>query len=133
VLYNKYIISPALSLGLSTSKVLDRGVIELLGPHGLSQSLYTSSRQLASIDTGVISTYGLFIFIGAISVTLLLFAPFLPELSGGAYAVDESMIAYFSDIRVVLLYGAAFFYLGFAPAQNVVGNTPTDKNVSYSA
>lgn len=123
MLYNKYIISPALSLGLSTSKVLDRGVIELLGPHGLSQSLYTSSRQLASIDTGVISTYGLFIFIGAISVTLLLFAPFLPELSG---QVDESMMAYFSDIRVVLLYGAAFFYL-------TVGQTPTDKSVSYSA
>lgn len=115
MLYNKYIISPALSLGLSTSKVLDRGVIELLGPHGLSQSLYTSSRQLASIDTGVISTYGLFIFIGAISVTLLLFAPFLPELSG---QVDESMMAYFSDIRVVLLYGAAFFYL-------TVSTTPT--------
>jgi NADH-ubiquinone oxidoreductase chain 5 len=110
VLYNKYIISPALSLGLSTSKVLDRGVIELLGPHGLSQSLYTSSRQLASIDTGVISTYGLFIFIGAISVTLLLFAPFLPELSG--LQTDGSMMAYFGDIRVVLLYGAAFFYLG---------------------
>jgi NADH-ubiquinone oxidoreductase chain 5 len=109
VLYNKYIIGPALSLGLSTSKILDRGVIELLGPHGLSQSLYTSSRQLASIDTGVISTYGLFIFIGAISVTLLLFAPFLPALSGQA---DESTVSYFNDIRIVLLYGAAFFYIG---------------------
>lgn len=63
----------------------------------------------------MISTYGLFIFIGAISVTLLLFAPFLPELSG---QTDESTLAYFSDIRVVLLYGAAFFYL-------TVSTTPT--------
>lgn len=92
-----------MTLGLATSKVLDRGVIELLGPFGLSQTLYSSSRQLASVDTGVISTYGLFIFIGAISLTLLLFAP----IFGG-----ESMLAYLGDLRLVLLYGAAFFYIG---------------------
>ena len=60
-----------------TSKVLDRGVIELIGPHGLSQSLYGASSRLASADTGSISTYGLYIFVGAIAITLLLFAPAL--------------------------------------------------------
>lgn len=64
-------------LGLLTSKILDRGVIELIGPYGLSQSLYGASSRLASADTGSISTYGLYIFVGAISLTLLLFAPVL--------------------------------------------------------
>jgi NADH-ubiquinone oxidoreductase chain 5 len=61
--------------------VLDRGVIELLGPYGLSQSLYGSSTRLASADTGSISTYGLYIFVGAVSLTLLLFAPLVTGVS----------------------------------------------------
>lgn len=96
-------------MGLSTSKVLDRGAVELLGPHGLSQTLYNSSLGPLSgpstASTGSISSYGLFIFIGAISLTLLLFAPF--------FGVD-SVVSSLGDIRVVLLYGAAFFYIGAA-------------------
>lgn len=100
VIYNRYIIEPALGLGLQTSKVLDRGAVELLGPFGLTQSLYGSSLRIASADTGVISTYGLFIFIGALSLTLILFAPVLgPMISG------------LGDIRVVLMYAAALFYI----------------------
>lgn len=98
-----------MTLGLYTSKVLDRGVVELLGPHGLSVSLYNSSRQLSTADTGTISTYGLFIFIGAISLTLLLFAPVIPSIGGQGSDTATSSLG---DIRLVLLYGAAFFYLG---------------------
>jgi NADH-ubiquinone oxidoreductase chain 5 len=87
-----------------TSKVLDRGVIELIGPFGLSQSLYGASSRLASADTGSISTYGLYIFVGAIAITLLLFAP---VLSG----VDSSLSS-LGDIRLALVYGAALFYIG---------------------
>lgn len=113
-IYNNYIITPALKLGLYTSKILDRGVVELLGPHGLSVSLYNSSGQLATWgntsstqDMGTISTYGLFIFIGAISLTLLLFAPW--PLSQGFG--EGSAVTSLGSIRLVLLYGAAFFYI----------------------
>jgi len=75
--------------------------MELAHPSSGNGSIQT----YGNADTGVISTYGLFIFIGAISVTLFLFAPFLPALSGQSSA-------YFNDLRVVLIYGAAFFYLG---------------------
>jgi NADH-ubiquinone oxidoreductase chain 5 len=90
---------------LLTSKVLDRGVIELLGPFGLSQSLYGSSTRLASADTGSISTYGLYIFVGAITLTLLLFAPLLN------YTSDGSFLTSLGDLRVILLYTAALFYI----------------------
>lgn len=97
-------IEPALAVGLYTSKILDRGVIELLGPFGLSESLYGASTRLASADTGSISTYGLYIFVGAIALTLLLFAP---ALSG----VDSVLATQASTVRLLLLYGAAVFYM----------------------
>lgn len=103
ILYNKYIIEPTLALGLLTSKILDRGVIELIGPYGLSQSLYSASTRLASADTGSISSYGLFIFVGAISLTLLLFAPALSGI--------ETWPASLGDMRLVLIYGSALFYI----------------------
>lgn len=73
VIYNNYIINKALSLGLVTSKVLDRGLVEKIGPFGLTGSFYNTSRQLATLDTGVITSYALYIILGLISITLLLF------------------------------------------------------------
>jgi NADH-ubiquinone oxidoreductase chain 5 len=40
---NYYIIGKSLSVGNTTAKVLDRGAIELLGPFGLTNTLYKSS------------------------------------------------------------------------------------------
>ncbi len=40
VVYNKYFIGLGLKLGITISKVLDRGIIELLGPFGLSILFY---------------------------------------------------------------------------------------------
>jgi NADH-ubiquinone oxidoreductase chain 5 len=81
IIYNRFIIEPALSIGLQTSKVLDRGVIELLGPYGLSNSIYYSSTRLSSLDTGSISTYGLYIFVGLVSLVAMLFLPFILHFS----------------------------------------------------
>lgn len=75
VIYNNYIINKALSHGLVTSKVLDRGLVEKIGPFGLTGSFYNTSRQLATLDTGVITSYALYIILGLISITLLLFVP----------------------------------------------------------
>jgi len=106
-LVNKYIIEPALSLGLLTSKVLDRGVIELIGPYGLSQSLYTASSRLASADTGSISTYGLFLVFGCFTITGLLFGHIL--------------VPDFMDYRVVIVLLSALFYIG----DETQSSTPT--------
>jgi NADH-ubiquinone oxidoreductase chain 5 len=64
--YNKYITGLVLKLGGQTTKVLDKGSIELLGPYGLEKGLITLSRNIASLDTGVITTYALYILIGLI-------------------------------------------------------------------
>nr|YP_007475362.1 NADH dehydrogenase subunit 5 [Microbotryum lychnidis-dioicae]AGE14577.1 NADH dehydrogenase subunit 5 [Microbotryum lychnidis-dioicae] len=76
---NHYVLSKGLKLGLVTAKVLDRGAVELLGPFGLSKSLSNGSQQIARLDTGVVTQYALYIMIGLISISLLLFVPVLTQ------------------------------------------------------
>jgi len=97
VIYNNYIINKALGLGLVTSKVLDRGFIEKVGPFGLTESFYNTSRQIATVDTGIITSYALYIILGFISLTLLLFGPVL----SGTTADN------IGDLRIVLLFATA--------------------------
>ena len=64
--YNKYITDVVLKLGGQTTKVLDKGSIELLGPYGLEKGLLFLSNKIASLDTGVITSYALYITVGLI-------------------------------------------------------------------
>lgn len=69
--YNKYITGFILNLGGQTTKVLDKGSIELLGPYGLEKGLLRLSKSLSSLDTGVITSYALYILIGLILYILI--------------------------------------------------------------
>jgi hypothetical protein len=69
--YNKYITDVILKLGGQTTKVLDKGSIELLGPFGLEKGLLFLSNKIASLDTGVITSYALYILIGLIFYILI--------------------------------------------------------------
>ena len=69
--YNKFITGLVLKLGGQTTKVLDKGSIELVGPYGLERGLLSLSRSIANLDTGVITSYALYILIGLIFYILL--------------------------------------------------------------
>src|SRR3978361_2216781 len=69
--YNRYITGLILKLGGQTTKVLDRGSVELAGPYGLEKGLLTLSRSISSLDTGVITSYALYILIGLIFYILI--------------------------------------------------------------
>jgi NADH-ubiquinone oxidoreductase chain 5 len=69
--YNKYITGIVLNLGGQTTKVLDKGSVELLGPYGLEKGLITLSRNIANLNTGVITNYALYILIGLIFYILI--------------------------------------------------------------
>jgi NADH-ubiquinone oxidoreductase chain 5 len=69
--YNKYITGLILKLGGQSTKVLDKGSVELLGPFGLEKGLITLSRNIAILDTGVITSYALYILIGLIFYILI--------------------------------------------------------------
>jgi len=62
--YNRYIVNQILRLGGQTTKLLDRGSLELIGPYGLEKGLLYVGRVISSLDTGVITSYALYILIG---------------------------------------------------------------------
>jgi len=80
--YNKYITNNVLKLGGQTTKVIDKGSVELLGPYGLEKGLINLSRNIASLDTGILTNYALYILIG------LIFYMLIPYL----FLVDNSLL-----------------------------------------
>jgi len=95
VVYNNYIIGFGLKLGYNISKVLDRGIIEHVGPYGLANTLTQTGKNVGSLDVGLITTYSLYITLALLSILFLVFAPFL---------IDTS---YLSEIRLVIIYLAS--------------------------
>jgi NADH-ubiquinone oxidoreductase chain 5 len=69
--YNKYVTGVVLDLGGQTTKVIDKGSVELLGPYGLEKGLMSLSKNIASLDTGVITSYALYILMGFIFYILV--------------------------------------------------------------
>jgi NADH-ubiquinone oxidoreductase chain 5 len=80
--YNRYITDFVLKLGGQTTKVIDKGSIELVGPFGLEKGLVSLSRSIASLDTGVITSYALYILVG---LTFYISIPYL-------YAIDNNLL-----------------------------------------
>ncbi|BDI12871.1 NADH dehydrogenase subunit 5 (mitochondrion) [Phanerochaete sordida] len=81
VVYNNYIIGGGLKLGYIISKVLDRGVIELIGPYGLANVLTNTGINISKLDTGIVTTYALYIVLALLSIIFVLFNSLLIENS----------------------------------------------------
>jgi NADH-ubiquinone oxidoreductase chain 5 len=64
--YNKYITGIILKLGGQTTKVIDKGSIEYIGPYGLEKGLLNLSNNIAKLNTGIITSYALYILVGLI-------------------------------------------------------------------
>jgi len=77
--YNKYISNVILKLGGQTTKVLDKGSIEYLGPYGLEVSLLYLSNSISKLDSGVITSYALYILSGLIFYIFIWNSTFIPQ------------------------------------------------------
>ena len=71
--FNKYISGIVLKLGGQTTKVMDKGSVELFGPYGLENRLVKLSRSINSLSTGVVTTYALYILLGLIFYVSVLY------------------------------------------------------------
>jgi NADH-ubiquinone oxidoreductase chain 5 len=99
VIYNHFFIQSGLNLGYNISKEIDRGAIELLGPYGYSNYFYNAGKNLAKLDTGVITTYSLYITIALISLLFILFSPALALASN--YLPNPQSL---EEIRLFIIY-----------------------------
>ena len=89
-LYNRFIVNFIFKLGGQTTKVLDKGSIELLGPYGLEKGLINISSTLNKLDTGIVTSYALYILI---ALVLYILTPYI----------------YVKDISVLLLIICSLF------------------------
>lgn len=128
VVYNHYLVESGLKLGYSISKNIDRGAIELLGPYGLAHKITGTGLNIAKLDTGVITTYSLYITIGLLSLLFIVFAPVaslavvIPLIGGDtssagdaagaiinlAHATSSNLI---TAIRLVIIYLASLIII----------------------
>ena len=100
ILYNNYIITTGYKLGYSMSKQIDRGVIELLGPHGLSNTIYKFGYNISKFDTGIITTYALYITLGLLFFLIVLFS----------YLTFDMSINEIFRIVIILILSYFIFY-----------------------
>ena len=99
VIYNNLFIQGGLNTAYNISKFLDRGVLELVGPYGLSQILQKTSENIAKLDTGLVTSYALYIVLGMISLLFLLFTPILLD-----YSLEN-------ELRLFIIYFAAIIFI----------------------
>jgi NADH-ubiquinone oxidoreductase chain 5 len=95
LLYNKYITGKVLMFGSQTTKYLDRGIIEQLGPYGLEKVFISLSHMISNLNTGVVTTYALYILIGFI---IYILAPSLNILDSNSLLLI--LIALLATINV---------------------------------
>lgn len=80
--YNKYVTDFILKLGGQTTKIIDKGSIELIGPFGLEKGLVSLSKNISNLDTGVITSYALYILVG---LTFYILLPY-------TYTIDNNLL-----------------------------------------
>ena len=90
------ILNKSLNFGYISSKTLDKGIIELIGPSGITHTLFSISKKVTSLDTGFLPHYLLYI---VISFIFLIF-----------------FILFELDSKLILLFIWIVFLLG--PIQN---------------
>ena len=94
LLYNKYVTGMVFTLGGQTTKVIDKGSVELLGPYGLEKGLINISWSIGSLNTRVVTTYALYILTGFIVYCLM---SFLAIFDNSLFLL--SILAFFSILK----------------------------------
>jgi NADH-ubiquinone oxidoreductase chain 5 len=62
--YNKYIVNLVLNLGGQTTKVLDKGSVEWVGPYGMYRTMIWMTKTISGLSKGIVTDYALYILIG---------------------------------------------------------------------
>jgi NADH-ubiquinone oxidoreductase chain 5 len=68
LLYNKYLSATILYMGGQTNKDMDKGIVDTFGPYGLQKKLTSISESLNRLNTGVVTTYALYILVSLLFI-----------------------------------------------------------------
>ena len=101
--YNKYITNLVLDLGEQTTKVLDKGSIEMTGPYGLERGLVKLSKNITNLNTGIVTNYALYIFVGLI---IYMFTPYLLSLGVNFIFLGLLCLVVLRGINMIINYNS---------------------------
>ena len=101
--YNRYISGVVLKLGGQTTKVIDKGSVEYLGPYGLERGFLNISSNIARLNTGVITSYALYILIALMGYLLF-----------NSYIYSSNSILLLSLSLSLFLYSKLWNYFGIS-------------------
>lgn len=79
--YNTFIVNKVLVLGGKTTRILDKGSVEWIGPYGINLALINVSKVFTSTSNGLVTNYAIFILSGFVYY-LTIFAS-SPGFTGG--------------------------------------------------
>lgn len=119
VILNQLIIAKGMKLGYTVTKVLDRGVIESVGPYGLSSVLSNTGFNISRLDTGIVTSYALYIVLGFISILFIVLLPIFistGSIVGSSYSIiTENM----TEIRLFIILSTALLFAVSPKAKSV--------------
>lgn len=108
VIMNKFIIATGMKLGYTITKVLDKGVIEALGPSGISKVLSNTGLNISKLDTGIVTSYALYIVLGFISILFIVFWPIF--ISGFSPSISGIISNNITEIRLIIILFASLLF-----------------------
>jgi len=96
--YNEFINQSFLNFGYHvTYKIIDRGIIEMVGPFGLTKTVIKKSNLLSKTQSGSVYDYGLWMFLGFLLVII---------------SIDFcSLITIVVDPSLIILFILTFFFI----------------------
>jgi NADH-ubiquinone oxidoreductase chain 5 len=106
IIYNGYIIHGGLKMGYILSKLLDRGFLELIGPYGVALNLNVLGKSLSQLDTGIITTYALYITLGIFLILFYIFSIYS----------ENVLISSSINFRLIIIYIVTSFIVLFPSA-----------------
>jgi NADH-ubiquinone oxidoreductase chain 5 len=86
--YNKFITNQILNIGGKTTKIVDKGSVEFIGPFGLEIALVNLSKNISKLDSGIITSYALYILSGLF-----------------IYIIISYLMIVYSNLLLLLLFG----------------------------
>lgn len=118
IIYNYYFTRKSLQFGFYVTNLLERGIIEFIGPYGLSNVLFLTGRNISKLDTGIVTSYALYIVLGLISLIFLIFTPLISQINWYDIfvstsssptteipGVEEHLIL---ELRIIIIYISSF-------------------------
>ena len=69
--YNNYIVNTVLNIGGKTTKILDKGSVEWIGPYGIWSILNKISKNISIVSKGVVTDYAVYILVSVCTILSL--------------------------------------------------------------